>query len=123
MTGVSMNNEAIDVKEVLERVQEDRALLIELLDIFQDDYGHKRKELTQFLAIGQADGLRNVAHSLKGASSNISAKRIYDLFAQLEYTAEQGNLASVPQILKDIDARYKELEQCMARLKKELRNS
>ena len=33
-----MSEEIIDLKEVLERVQDDRELLNELLDIYQEDF-------------------------------------------------------------------------------------
>ena len=40
-----MNDDAIDMKEVMDRVQDDRELLIELLQIFSDDYAQKKKDV------------------------------------------------------------------------------
>ena len=40
-----MSEEILDLKEVMERVQDDKELLLELFDIFITDYSEKRKLL------------------------------------------------------------------------------
>jgi len=40
-----MSEEIIDLKDVLERVQDDKELLDELLDIYQEDFVQKRQAL------------------------------------------------------------------------------
>ena len=116
-----MSNDIIDLEEVMERVQNDQELFFELLAIFQDDYEVKRRLLNELIALKDFEQLRNVAHSLKGASSNISAKKVYACFAQLENVAEQKEGAQVPGILANIDKQYAALQITIEKLKKELK--
>jgi len=116
-----MSHEAIDVTEVLERVQNDYELLIELLDIFQEDYKEKRQAFDVAIQRKSSDELRNLAHSLKGASSNISAKKIHDLFAQLEHMAEEGQWEHVDNLVGQIDTTYRELLDFIIKFKKKMK--
>ena len=45
-----MSEEIIDLKEVLERVQDDKELLDELFDIYQEDFVQKRQALGEAIA-------------------------------------------------------------------------
>lgn len=116
-----MSDEAIDVQEVLERVQNDYELLLELLDIFQDDYQGKRKAITVAVSKKNADELRNIAHSLKGASSNISAKKINAHFSQLEKIAEAKNWADIEGVVQHIDTSYTDLAEFIRKFKKKMK--
>ncbi len=112
-----MSEEAIDVKEVLERVQDDKALLLELLDIFEDDYEEKRKAIDQLVINKNLEQLKSIAHSMKGASGNISAKKLHTVFAKLEQMAKESNLTNITQLLADLDKQYSEVKTYMAKLK------
>lgn len=113
-----MNEDIVDLQEVMERVQNDIELLIELFDIFEEDYRQKREEISKAIQQANYDELRNIAHSLKGASSNISAKGIFRYFAQLEKAAEQRDPAHLDGLLKTIDQEYKKLQAFIAEYKK-----
>lgn len=112
-----MSEEAIDVKEVLERVQDDKELLLELLDIFKDDYEEKRKVLDQLVVDKNYEQLKSIAHSMKGASGNISAKKLHVIFAKLEQMAKENNLTDANQVLADLDKQYSEVAVHMTKLK------
>ncbi len=116
-----MSDEAIDVKEVLERVQNDYELLLELLDIFQDDYKEKRKAIAAAIEKKNAEEVRNLAHSLKGASSNISAKKIHIHFSQLEKIGETKNWQNAGNTLQSIDSSYTELADFIQKFKKKMK--
>ena len=53
-----MSEDIIDLKEVMERVQEDQELFFELLEIFQEDYVEKRKLITELFSKKDFDQLR-----------------------------------------------------------------
>ena len=65
-----MSDEVLDLNEFLERVQDDKELLLELLDIFSDDYQKKRVQLEEAVNKNDSEQIKSVAHSLKGASGN-----------------------------------------------------
>ena len=114
-----MNNDVIDMPEFLERVQNDRELLVELLDIFCEDYLVKRKSLDASIAAENYEEVRGAAHSIKGASGNISAKKIHNSCKELEQLAkDNGDLNRIQAILKNIDQQFAEVQKEVVEIKK-----
>ena len=79
-----MNDDVVDLKEALERVQDDKELLLELFDIFLGDCTKKIEIIRQAIEKKDLNQLKDTAHSLKGASGNISAKKLYNSFLTME---------------------------------------
>lgn len=115
-----MSDDVLDLAEFKERVQDDIELLLELFDIYQDDYSGKRVSLGEAISAQDASEVRNIAHSLKGASGNISAKQMRDSFCKLEEMGKSGNLQGAEEILLKVDQDYQVLSQRMTILRKEL---
>jgi len=105
-----MAEDIIDLKDVLERVQDDKELLLELLDIFQEDFIAKRQMLREAVAQKDFIKIKEVAHSMKGASGNISAKRMYETCLKLEQIAKDKNPANMEGLLKDIEGQFEEIK-------------
>ncbi|HOW35723.1 MAG TPA: Hpt domain-containing protein [Candidatus Omnitrophota bacterium] len=115
-----MEKEVIDLKEVLERVQDDRELLIELLEIFTDDCPLKLKAIREAAAKKDFVALKDVAHSMKGASGNISAKPTYAAFLEIEQMAKDGNLGDIERPLKEIEGQLEQLKAYARKLEEDL---
>ncbi len=116
-----MSDEVIDLPEFLDRVQDDKELLLELLDIFSSDYMQKRKQLTEAVEKSDMEKIKNIAHSLKGASGNISAKAMRQSFLDLEEKAKATKVADIKNILQVLDKKFPMLQQRIEQLKKELK--
>ena len=84
-----MSEEIIDLKDVLERVQDDKELLAELFDIYQEDFVVKRKALGDAIAAKDIAKIKEVAHSMKGSSGNISAKPLHAACLKLEMPGQR----------------------------------
>ncbi|HKS81271.1 MAG TPA: response regulator [Candidatus Acidoferrales bacterium] len=86
---------AIDIKALLERVEGDRSLLDELVLMFKDDCKKILDEMGE--AIGRGDEARVVrlAHTLKGSSSNMSARPLSESAAEMERLARGGQMEDV----------------------------
>lgn len=117
-----MQKDAMDLNEVLERVQEDWELLLELLDIFEQDFAVKRQTLGEMLHQKNFDKIRDIAHSLKGAAGNISAKPLFQSFYQLEKLGENKEAGQVPELLNTIDQQFIQLKTSIVQLKKDYQN-
>ena len=104
-----MSEEILDLKEVLDRVQDDKELLLELFDIFVPDYAAKRTLLGKAIDTNDFEQVISIAHSLKGASGNISAKLLRGTFMRLETMGKAGSLSDAHEILKLMDQQYKDL--------------
>ena len=109
----------IDLKEVFERVQDDKELLLELLDIFQEDFVGKRQALSEAVKSNDVQKIKGLAHSIKGASGNISAKPIYASCLKMEELARDNQIGQIGSILLDLDKQFEELKINIAKLKKE----
>jgi HPt (histidine-containing phosphotransfer) domain-containing protein len=114
-----MAEDIIDLADVLERVQDDKELLLELLDIYQEDFISKREALIE--AVGKKDfsKIKELAHSMKGASGNISAKRMHATCLQFEQLAKEGNVAGMEDLLKAVDSQFEEIKANTEKLKKQ----
>ena len=118
-----MDNDVIDLKDFLDRVQDDKDLMLELFDIFMDDYKQKRQSLKEAVAKKDFEQIKSLAHSLKGASGNISAKALRVIFLKLEDVGKANNLTGIEQLLSDLDHRYSELIKRIDEIKKEFQNA
>lgn len=115
-----MNKEILDVEEFMNRVQNDKELFLELLDIFVNDFHIKRKEMEQAAADNNAEGVEHVAHFLKGSCSNISAQGLRKIFFELEDKGRKGDLDDMERYFKDIDKGFEELAVCIGEVRQNL---
>ncbi|HLF18284.1 MAG TPA: Hpt domain-containing protein [Candidatus Omnitrophota bacterium] len=116
-----MNDQLLDLDEFKERVQDDIDLLLELLDIFMADYVGKRAALGEAISKKDIDQLKSVAHSLKGASGNISAKSLREIFLQMEDMAKKNDLSPGNDLLAKLDETYTALTKRIETVKQELK--
>lgn len=116
-----MGREALDLSEFLERVQHDKALLLELLDIFVEDFREKRQQMEEAVRHNDCEQMKRIFHALKGSSGNISAKPLRCVLLQLEEKAKQGDVTDTGGILAAMDKEFKELTAYIATLKEELK--
>lgn len=114
-----MADDIIDLPDVLERVQDDKELLLELLDIYQEDFVSKRAALAEGIAAKDFTKIKEVAHSMKGASGNISAKRLYATCLELETKAKDHNAEGLDALLATVDSQFEEVKANAVKLKQQ----
>jgi len=115
-----MSDEIIDLKDVLERVQDDKELLDELFDIYQEDFVIKRKALGDAIAAHDIPKIKEIAHSMKGSSGNISAKPLHAACLKLEMLAKDGKTDGMQEVAVAIDGYFEEVKIFAACFKKDL---
>ncbi|HET7272842.1 MAG TPA: response regulator, partial [Rubrobacter sp.] len=93
---------------VIEGLRElgDPEMLQELGEMFFDDANSALRALREALQGNDAHSVEAVAHTLKGSSGNMGAKRMSSLCAQLEDAGSSGDLSRVPQLLGDLEAEF-----------------
>lgn len=101
-----MQEKIIDFEDAIDRVQDDKELLFELFDIFEDDFKVRNKDLKKYVAEGNIEMVRNITHSLKGAAGNISAKRIQALCLFIEQQTTENTLEGVEEVLGELDEQF-----------------
>lgn len=116
-----MSEPILDLEDFLDRVQDDKELLLELLDIYEEDYGSKRIALTKAVAEKNYEDIRGIAHSLKGASGNISAKAVREIFCILEEKGKKCDLTGAEEDLMLLDQHYGELKERIDQVREEFK--
>lgn len=104
-----MSEKVLDVEEFMARVQEDKDLLFELLDIFVQDFQGKRRDLGEAVEKEDSETIKHVAHFLKGSCGNISAKPMRAVLIRIEEKVEAGVMDAFAEDLAAIDKQFEEL--------------
>jgi two-component system, sensor histidine kinase and response regulator len=88
-----------DIKDALDRVEGDRDLLEEIVRIFTGECSSNMDAIRQALSAGDGPLLERLAHTIKGASANLSASAVSAAAFKLEKLAAAGNLADAGECL------------------------
>jgi len=111
-----MSEEALDVEDFLERVQGDKELFLELLEIFISDFHPKRKSLEEAVSNKDQQAIEHIAHFLKGSCGNISAGNLRAIFSELEKKGKDNDLQGLENDLSAIDQKFEELMACIGEI-------
>lgn len=114
-----MSEKVIDLEEVMERVQDDKELLLELFDIFSADYAVKMKTLKTAISEKDLEVVKDVVHSIKGAAGNISAKVVHAMCMNIEHLAALKDIAVVETAIPVLEENFQALQVRMNEIKKE----
>jgi HPt (histidine-containing phosphotransfer) domain-containing protein len=87
---------AVDMPDLLARIDNDRDLLRELLSIFKEDFPRHFQELQDALAKSDMPRVRAASHTLKGMLANLGANSASASAARLEQVAKAGDSTSLP---------------------------
>ena len=112
-----MSEHIIDLDDVLERIQGDKELLVELIEIFLDDCPSKIIDIKECFKVDNFDQLAEAAHSAKGAAANIGAKKLWKTFLEIEEAAKVGTSDQSEELIKKMDQEFDELKQYLPELK------
>jgi PAS domain S-box-containing protein len=74
-----------------------------LIGTYLRDLPVRLEEIRAALAAGDATALRVAAHTLKGSSANMGAKRLQKVSLLMENVGKSGNLAGAADLLADIE--------------------
>ncbi len=80
-------------EEALERLGGDEEFLRELLDLYASEFGKSAARLETALAKADFASVRELGHSLKGASANLSLPPLQAAALDLEHAGRDGDAA------------------------------
>lgn len=113
-----MTRNLIDFEELLERTENDRELMRDLLAIFKDEFPQRLQALSE--AVESRNGAKVIleAHALKGMLSNLAAIEVAAAVAELERLARNNETSKLLDSFSRFEVIAKELsrqvEACMA---------
>ncbi len=102
-----------NLREVMERLGGNEALLVKLLRKFADSYRDTRQALVKSLDDGNFEESHRVVHSIKGVSANLGISAVYRKSIALEQLLKEGKCdARSPETSDFLD----ELDAVLAQL-------
>jgi two-component system, sensor histidine kinase and response regulator len=88
--GDSFSRGAVNLVELLARVENDHDLLCELIDIFKEDFPRLMQSLRQSVAREDMKNVEATSHALKGMLSGLSVTPAAAMASRLEQLARSG---------------------------------
>jgi CheY-like chemotaxis protein len=100
----------------LVRLAGDEPLARKIVAGFLNDLPGRLQSLNGMLEGGDAQGVRLLAHALKGAGATVSAEALRALFLQLQQAAAAGRLSAARVLLPEIEEQITVLKSTLKRL-------
>ncbi len=100
----ALDKQCFNYGELLERVDNDRDLMRELLAIFKKDFPRHREELRAAVAGGDLHRVQVVGHILRGMFANLAASRASTIAAQLEQIGDSREGTGLPEAFTALEA-------------------
>ncbi|MBI4791440.1 MAG: Hpt domain-containing protein [Deltaproteobacteria bacterium] len=88
----------------LEQACDDENLLEELLGLFHESSAEDLDRIKEGARQGNAVGMGDASHSIKGAAASLGIEGIRTVAAALEKAGRSGDLAGAMRILPDLEA-------------------
>lgn len=94
-----------------------RGFLTEILEVFVRHASAKLSELRNHFADGDREGVKRVAHNLRGSSANLGIRDLSDLFGELEEIATGGGWAELDTLIQKLTGEFERIKTAITRLK------
>ncbi len=111
--GSDINSDCFDVSTLMGRMMGDRELAESIVRCFLEDTPAQVVELNRSLNDENVKEVALIAHSIKGASSNVGGEGLRKLAFDIERAAKSGNLALAKELAKELENSYTELKNAM----------
>ncbi|HLP16611.1 MAG TPA: response regulator, partial [Bacteroidota bacterium] len=99
--------------ELIDRLMEDEELVNEVVSGFLSEIPVQVAAVKRWLAAGDAHRVKCEAHSIKGASANVSGERLTAVAFEIEKAATAGDLDAVSVLIPVLDAQVEALESVL----------
>jgi len=102
-----LNSDVFDKKFLLKRIDGDRKLYDEIIEIFIDDIPQQFQKLRVALDEKDALTVQRQGHTIKGASANVGADALREIAYKIECAAEKGELDDVEEYFEIAKEKFK----------------
>jgi len=110
---IDLSSPVFDYDDFLHRIDGDVELLKEVIEIFLEDTPVLLTNLYAGIKQGDAVAVERAVHTLKGATANISAKRLQQLSHHVQLVLKNNNVAYLEQFIDDFEENYEKLNQVL----------
>ncbi len=100
---------AVDVADLLARVENDHELLRELIDLFKEDFPRLLQSLQQSIAREDMKNVQDTSHALKGMLSGLSVMQAAATASRLEQMGREGKTSGLTDALTLLESQVARL--------------
>jgi len=108
------DNTVFDLPVLIETFLGQRETVLNLVRRFIDKTRGQLPELDSAAQSGDTKTMREIAHSIKGASWNMTAKQLGDMAFEIESASKQDDLEGARSLLPKLAICVRDFEQCAA---------
>jgi two-component system sensor histidine kinase/response regulator len=113
-------SEILDKAALLARVDGDKQLLAQIIEIFLEECPKQVREIRDAVAARDAPSLARLAHKLKGSVGNFAAQRAFEAALRLETICRKGDLSYVEEVSAQLEAEIGRLQPALRELGQEV---
>ena len=107
----------LNIAEGMDRLGADLELFLDIVSEYCDNYRDVETVITSAISTGDYKQAERTAHSLKGASGNISATDLYQHSCQLERSCRERNEAEILDLSRKVATELSRLREIQQQLK------
>lgn len=111
MDSAQNENSFFSLEKALEQVVGDREMLKEVIDIYRQEYPKQLEEIQRAIERKDAEAIRLVAHTIKGAVANFGAKPAFETALALENIGKSKELSNAGNVFNKLTAELKRLDE------------
>ena len=111
---VKKNTSPIDFLSALERVGDDESFLYELLDIYTEDFKERFNSLEKAIENKNFEEIREVGHSLKGSSANLSLLPLQEASSEMEMAGVERDIEKAKKSLILLQKEFEQLNNFLS---------
>lgn len=104
-----------DRDALLARLCDDEELVSEVVNVYLEDTPHQIETLKAAHQQGNQEQIVRQGHTIKGASSNISAMRMRQIAFEIEQAGKVGDLERISSLLAALEEQFRELQEYLSR--------
>ena len=107
-----LDSEAIENLRALGDEMEDDSFLKEVIEIYLSDTPNRLAEIDECFVSGDAVKLNRAAHSIKGSSANLGAKKVIEVARRIEENSKES-LADLEADIQLLKANFAEVKAAL----------
>jgi len=107
----------IDIKQVMEIMDDDEELLIECFDDFVESMPESLGEIEKAIGLADATTLSEAAHKIKGALKYLAAETAAEVAFQIESINKKNMFDKASELFKKLNDECKRVKDFIARYK------
>jgi len=104
----------IDFSSSLERVGGDKSFLMELLDLYLEEFSEKHIQLREAIQQNKFDLILEFGHNLKGSSANLSLIFLQEASFQMEMAGKERDIEKAKKALSRLEQEFKRLKDFLS---------